>query len=310
VKLEVARRWPPLPWTEWQDSCETLHMWTQIVGKVALALRPFLNEWWQVAFPLTARGMTTGLIPYRDRAFQVDFDFIDHNLFIRTDDGITKALSLVPRSVAGFYADFLDTLRAIGIEVAINPVPSEVPNPIPFDQDRVHASYDADAVNRWWRIQVQTEKVLQQYRSTFVGKSSPIHFFWGSFDLTHTRFSGRPAPVAEGAPRFFQLSEDQENIACGFWPGNPNYAGLTLGEPAFYSYIYPAPDGYAEVAVKPEAAYFDQTFGQLVLRYEDVRRAESPEDALLGFFQSSYEAAADLAGWERSALEMTVPTPA
>lgn len=307
METDRNRRWPPLPWEEWKDTCETLHMWTQIVGKVKLELAPFLNEWWEVAFPLTARGMTTGLIPYQDRAFQVDFDFVDHNLFIRTDDGVTKALSLIPRSVADFYDDFMATLRAIGIEVTINPLPSEVPNPIPCDVNRVHSSYDPDPVNRWWRIQVQIEKVLQRYRSTFVGKSSPIHFFWGSFDLSHTRFSGRPAPKAKGMPRFFQIAEDQENIASGFWPGNPNAAGMTLGEAAFYSYIYPAPEGYSEASVQPKAAHFDQTFGEFILRYEDLRRAEAPEEDLLAFFQSTYEAAANLAGWDRSTLEKPVP---
>jgi hypothetical protein len=278
--MEDVRRWPPLPWDEWKDTCETLHMWTQIVGKVKLELAPFLNEWWNVTFYLTARGMTTGLIPYRDRAFQVDFDFIDHNLFIQTDNGVIKAMSLVPR---------------------------EVPNPISCDVNRVHSSYDPDPVNRWWRIQVQTTKVLQRFRSPFVGKSSPIHFFWDSFDLNHTRFSGRPAPPPEGMPRFFQIAEDQENVAFGFWPGNPNYAGVTLGEPAFYSYIYPAPEGYSEATVRPGAAYFDQTLGEFILRYEDLRRVDSPEEDLLAFFQSAYEVAADLAGWERGALEKPVP---
>ena len=299
--------WPPLAYDEWKNTLDTLHMWTQIVGKVKLELSPFLNEWWQVAFALTARGMTTGLIPYRGRAFQVDFDFVDHNVFIRTDDGGTKALALVPRTVADFYRDFMDTLEAIGIDVTINPVPSEVPNPISCDQNRVNQSYDPDPVARWWRVQVRTESVLQRYRSTFVGKSSPIHFFWGSFDLNHVRFSGRIAPAPEGAPRFFQIAEDQENVACGFWPGNPNAAGVTLGEPAFYSYVYPAPDGYRDASVLPASAYFDQTLGEFVLRYEDVRRAKSPEDDLLSFFNSTYEAAADLAGWPRKELEAPPP---
>ena len=283
-------------------------MWTQIVGKVKLELSPFLNEWWNVTFEVTARGMTTGLIPYRDRAFQIDFDFVDHNLFIHTDGGATKTMALVPRTVADFYGDFLDILASTGIEVTINPVPTEVPNPISCDTDRVHSSYDPDFVNRWWRIQVQTAKVLQRFRSPFVGKSSPIQFFWGSFDLSYTRFSGRPATKLEGVPRFFQIAEDQENAAFGFWPGNPNAAGVALGRPAFYSYMFPAPAGYGEAKVRPEAARFDGSLGEFVLAYDDVRQAESPEEEMLAFFQSTYEAGANLAGWDRAALERPVPT--
>lgn len=305
--MQDAERWPALPWEEWQDTCSTLHMWTQIVGKVKLELAPFLNEWWEVAFYITARGMTTGLIPYGERAFQVDFDFLDHNVFIRTDDGVTRALPLIPGTVADFYKEFMDTLGAVGMEVTIDPMPSEVPNPIRCDVNRTNASYDPLPVARWWRIQVQTAKVLQRYRSTFVGKSSPIHFYWGSFDLNHTRFSGRPAPPPEGAPRFFQIAEDQENIACGFWPGNPNPGGVTLGEPAFYSYIYPIPDGYREASVKPRSAHFDERLGEFVLLYEDIRKSKSPEDDLLAFFESTYQAAAELARWDRSALEKPVP---
>jgi Family of unknown function (DUF5996) len=307
VNTDDVERWPSLPWDGWKDTCETLHMWMQVVGKVKLELCPFLNEWWQVAFHLTARGMTTGIIPYRERTFDVEFDFTDHTLTIRTDDGVVSTLALAPRSVADFYHDFINTLGSMEIEVTINPLPTEVPDPIPCDTNRVHSSYDPDAVNRWWRIQVQTAKVLQRYRSPFVGKSSPIHFFWGSFDLNHTRFSGRPAPAPEGMPRFFQIAEDQENVACGFWPGNPNASGVTFGEPAFYSYIYPAPTGYRDVAVAPRSAYFDTTLGEFVLRYEDIRRSKTPEEELLTFFQSTYDVAADLAGWDRQALEKHVP---
>jgi hypothetical protein len=298
--------WPPLPYEDWKDTLDTLHMWMQVVGKVKLELTPFLNEWWQVAFHLTARGMTTGLVPYRDRAFTVDFDFIDHHLRVLTDDGRTKQLSLLPRTVADFYREFMAMLAALDIEVAINPVPTEVPDPIPCDVNRVHSSYDPDPVRRWWRIQVQTAKVLQRYRSPFVGKSSPINFFWGSFDLTTTRFSGRPAPVPQG-PRFFQLAEDQENFACGFWPGNPNMAGLTPGEPAFYAYIYPEPVGFPEASVRPAAASYDSRLGEFILPYQEIRLAASPETTLLEFFQSTYEAAADLARWDRTALERTPP---
>jgi hypothetical protein len=299
----VPDLWPALPYAAWKETCTTLQLWTQIVGKVQLALTPFLNEWWNVALHLTARGMTTGLIPYEDRAFEVRFDFIDHNLCIEMDEGAIKALSLLPRSVAAFYGDIMAMLEALGITVDINPMPCEVPNPISCDVDGTHASYDAADVTRWWRIQLQIAKVLQVHRSSFAGKSSPIQFFWGSFDLNHTRFSGRPAPLPQGMPRFFQLAEDQENVACGFWPGNPNYGGLELGEPAFYAYIYPEPDGFKEAAVRPVAARYDTRLGEFILPYEEVRRAAEPERTLLEFFRSTYEAAADLAGWDRAALE-------
>lgn len=278
-------------------------MWTQIVGKLKLELAPFLNEWWQVAFALTSRGMTTGLIPWKDRAFGVDFDFIEHKLHIQATDGADAVLPLVPKSVADFYGDFLGCLETMGIEATINPVPAEVPNPVPFDANHVNASYDSDAVNRWWRIQIETEKVLQRYRATFVGKSSPIHFFWGSFDLAHSRFSGRPAPIAEGMPRFFQRAEDQENVSCGFWPGHANSAGVALGEPAFYSYVYPAQPGYNEASVRTSAAHFDERFGEYILTYEDLRRDTDPADSLLEFFQSTYDVAADLGNWDRARLE-------
>ena len=301
-----AAIWPELPYEAWEDTLDTLHMWTQVVGKVKLALAPFLNEWWQVAFHITARGMTTGLIPYGDGAFTVDFDFIDHNLVVLTDDGGRKTLSLMPRSVADFYREFMAMLAALGIAVTIDPMPVEVPDPIPFDVDVGHASYDAGAVNRWWRIQVQTARVLQRYRSSFMGKSSPIGFFWGSFDLNATRFSGRPAPLPEG-PRFAQLAEDQENVACGFWPGNPSRPGQPASEPAFYASAYPQPDGFAEAPVQPEAAYFDSALGEFILPYEAARHAPQPETAVLQFFQSVYESAADLAGWDREGLERTPP---
>lgn len=300
----MEERWPPLPYGEWKDTCDTLHMWMQIVGKVKLELTPFLNEWWNVPFYLTVRGMTTGVIPYGDRALQVDFDFTEHTLSIQTDDGEKKALALAPRTVADFYADFMEALRNLRIEVTIDPIPTEVPNPIACDVNRVNSSYDPDSVHRWWRIQLETEKVLERYRSGFVGKSSPVHFFWGSFDLNQTRFSGRPAPLPQG-PRFFRLAEDQENVAVGFWPGNPNAAGLTFGQPAFYSYIYPAPQGYSEARVAPDAAYYDTRLGELILRYDDARRMPHPAEAILEFFQSAYEAAANLAGWDRAALERT-----
>ncbi len=306
-RLADAEAWPPLPYEEWEDTLGTLHMWTQIVGKVKLELSPFLNEWWQVAFHLTARGMSTGLIPYRERAFEVDFDFLHHNLQIHTVDDRTKTLPLMRQSVADFYREFMAALEALGVSVQINTLPVEVANPIACDTNHTQASYDPEPVSRWWRIQVQTAKVLDRYRSTFVGKSSPINFFWGSFDLNETRFSGRPAPIPKG-PRFYQLAEDQENVACGFWPGNPNMAGLTPGGPAFYSYAYPEPAGYKDLRLVPEAAHYDTRLGEFILPYAAVREAPSPDTLVLQFFHGAYEAAAALGAWDRALLERVPPS--
>ncbi len=302
-----AQLWPALPLTEWQETLMTVHMWTQIVGKVKLELAPFLNEWWQIALHVSARGLTTSTIPYDDGVFSVEFDFISHNLLIRTSGGAIKVMPLFPRSVADFYQEFMAVLRVLGIDVAINTTPTEIPNPIPFEQDHGHAAYDAVYVARWWQILVQTEKVLQRFRSPFIGKSSPINFFWGSFDLNEARFSGRPAPVVPGMMRFLQLAEDQENFSCGFWPGNANMAGVTYGAPAFYAYTYPAPPGFSDASVRPAGAYYDTELGEFLFPYDDARRAEAPEQAILDFFQSTYEAAARLADWDRDLLERVPP---
>ena len=298
---------PALPLEEWRETQETLHLWTQVVGKVKLALTPFLNEWWNVAFAITPRGLTTGPIPAGDGVFAVDFDFVDHALFVRASEGRTRAIPLIPRTVADFYAEILATVRALGIAVAVNPLPVEIPNPISFDVDTCHDSYDPEPVGRWWRIVLQAEKVLQRFRSPFVGKSSPVHFFWGSFDLSTTRFSGRPVAPPAGAPYFLQLAETQENFACGFWPGNATMTGYELGEAAFYAYVYPAPPGFAGAAVRPNAARYDPDLGGFLLRYDDVRRAAVSDVAILDFFESTYRAAATLAGWDRQALERTPP---
>jgi hypothetical protein len=303
----ISEPWPALPLNEWRDTQETLHLWTQIVGKVKLELTPFLNEWWNVAFTLTPRGLTTGIIPAGAGAFAVDFDFVDHALLIRTVDGRIQTMPLRPRTVATFYTEFLAIVRAMGIEVAINPLPVELPDPIPFDTDKTHRSYDPEPVQRWWRIMVQTEKILQQFRSPFTGKSSDINFFWGSFDLSATRFSGRPAEPPQGAPRFLQLAERQENFACGFWPGNVTMSGVTLGEPAFYAYAYPEPPGFREAMVSPAAAGFPPALGEFILNYEDVRHDAAPAQAIHDFFQSTYEAAADLGHWDRLSLEQIPP---
>lgn len=295
--------WPALPFDAWQDTCETLHMWTQVVGKVKLALSPFLNQWWEVAFHLTPRGLTTGNIPDGATVFGVEFDFVTHNLHVQVSDGRVKSLPLIPRPVADFYAEFMATLHALGIRISINPVPAEIPHPVPFDQDRTHHAYDPEYANRWWRIMAQTGQVLARYRSDFVGKSSPILFYWGSFDLNATRFSGKPAAPPQGAPRFVQLAEDEENISCGFWPGNITMGGVTLGAPAFYSYTYPEPAGFKTAAVRPAAARYNADLGEFIFQYDDARRAADPAEAILEFFQSTYEAGASLAHWDRSALE-------
>lgn len=298
IKAGPVETWPALPLDEWKDTCETLQLWTQVAGKVKLKLCPFLNEWWGVGFEVNARGLTTGLIPYEDRAFEVYFDFFDHKLYVRTSDGLSKAVSLVPRSVADFYREFMAVLSALDIHVEITTMPVEIPDPVAFDQDQQHASYDPEYVQRWWRIMLGTTKVLQRYRSSFFGKSSPILFYWGSFDLSHARFSGRLAPPMPGMPRFFQIAEHQENAACGFWPGNTTAGGFTLGEPAYYAYLLPAPDGYGEASVRPDAAYYHSELGEFILPYEAVRRSADPERELLEFFESTYAAGARLSGWE------------
>jgi hypothetical protein len=299
--------WPPLPLPDWLDTLDTLHMWTQIVGKVKLALTPFVNEWWNVGFFVTPRGLTTGSIPTGERIFSVDFDFIGHNLYIYASDGSVRTMQLTSRSVADFYFQFMDELRAMGIEVTINTRPVELPHPDPirFDSDHDHATYDPVAVHRWWRILVQGERVLQRFRTPFYGKSSPILFYWGSFDLSHTRFSGRPTTPPAG-PRFFQIAEDQENFACGFWPGNVSSYGVRLGEPAFYAYHYPEPDGCKVAQVRPAEAKYELNMGEFIFRYEDARRSASPEQAVLDFFQSTFDVVSDLAHWPRTFLE---PTP-
>ncbi len=303
--LDVNREveaWPSLPYEEWKDTCDTLHMWMQIVGKVKLELCSFLNEWWEVSFHLTARGMTTLTIPYPGGVFGVDFDFIGHRLYIATSEGTTKALPLIPRSVADFYEEFMAALRSLGIDVTINTTPDEFENPIPFEQDRQHASYDPEYAHRWWRILTQISKVVEQYSSPFWGKSSPVQFFWGSFDLSQTRFSGKPAEPPKGADIIMRFAEDQENIAIGFWPGSGKIKGA-----AFYAYTYPEPPGFKTAQVRPDAAFYSADLGEFLLMYDDVRRAASPEAMIMDFLESTYEAGATLAHWDRNALERKVP---
>ncbi len=302
--------WPALPLEEWQDTYATLHMWTQVVGKIRLAQTPLVNHWWNVPLYVSARGLTTSAMPYGERTFEMEFDFLDHRLLIECDDGATETVRLAPRSVAEFYADVMGTLRRMGIDVKIWPVPVEVENPIPFDEDREHASYDPEYAVRFWHVLKQAERVFVEFRSRFVGKCSPVHFFWGSFDLAVTRFSGRSAPEREGADRITREAYSHECISHGFWPGvrasgpvEREKAGGPIHAPAFYSYTAPEPPGLAGAKVRPTGAYYHPEMKEFLLPYDDVRAAASPDDALLEFLQSTYEAGADLAGWDRAALE-------
>ena len=290
--------WQALPYAEWKPTLTTLHMWTQIIGKVKLELTPFLNDWWNVTFALTARGLTTSTIPFGQRTFQVDLDFIDHRLAIHVSDGASRDMPLVARSVADFFEEFMTNLESLGIQVKINTHPVEVEGGIPFAEDREHADYDAVYVSRWWRILLGVKRVLERYRTPFVGKSSAVHFWWGSFDLATTRYSGRPAPAREWPARWMALGAEQEQALAGFWPGSDR-----LPEPAFVAYIYPEPPGCRTAAVLPDAAYFHPELAEFILPYENVRLAADPDQVILDFYRSTYELGATLAGWDRSALE-------
>jgi hypothetical protein len=280
-------------------------MWTQIVGKVRLALTPTVNHWWNVPLYVTSRGLTTSAIPYEGRIFEIQFDFIDHALVLRTNDGQNKTLALVPRSVADFYQEFMTMLRSADIQAKIWKMPVEIPNPIPFDQDGVHASYDPEYAHRFWQILVSVDRVLEEFRSRFIGKCIPVHFFWGSFDLAVTRFSGRRAPERTGADATTREAYSHEVSSVGFWPGGGDVQG-----PAFYSYMAPEPRGFRESPVRPEAASYQAQLNEFLLMYEDVRRAASPSSALLDFCQSTYEAGARLGKWDRESLEKPIHTSA
>ncbi len=290
--------WPSLPLEEWKDTSATLHMWTQIVGKTRLALCPRENHWWHVALYVTARGLTTTPIPHGTRLFEVAFDFVDHRLTVLTSDGETRGIPLGPRSVADFYRQYMAVLDELGLSVRFRPVPDEVEHPIPFAEDRQHASYEPEQANRFWRVLLQADRILKRFRGRFLGKSSPVHFFWGSFDLALTRFSGRSAPARPGADRMMQEATSHEEISVGFWPGSGS-----VREPAFYAYAAPEPPGFAAATVKPQAAQYRQEISNFILPYESARTAADPDGTALEFFQSSYEAAADLAGWERAELD-------
>ena len=295
---ETADLWPSLPYEAWSETRHTLHLWMQIVGKVRLTLSPPLNHWWQVPFYITPRGMTTSAIPYQRGSFEVVFDFITHSLVILTSEGTIKTIPLIPRSVADFYQEFMASLRALGIEVAINTLPSEVKNPIPCEEDTVHASYDPVYANRFWRILLQVDQSFKEFRSHFIGKSSPVHFFWGSFDLAVSRFSGRRAPERAGADRITREAYSHEVISCGFWPGDESFKAA-----AFYAYVVPEPPGLASAALQPPAAFYSPNMGEFFLKYDDVRSTDAPEQVLQAFLQTTYEASANLAHWDREALE-------
>jgi len=290
--------WPALPLDSWKDTYATLHMWTQIVGKVRLRLTPLVNHWWNVPLYVTARGLSTSRIPCGQRAFELWFDFLQHRLVLETTDGICKTLPLVPRSVAEFYGEAMEMLGSAGIDVKIWRMPVEIPNPIRFDQDHVHRSYDRLAVAKFWRILLSVDSVLSQFRSEFIGKSSPVHFFWGSFDLAVSRFSGRRAPLRPGADAMTREAYSHEVSSVGFWPG-----GGGVKDAAFYSYVVPEPQGFKEAPVRPDEAYYEKQLGEFLLMYEDVRRAESPTSSILEFCHSTYEAGANLGNWDRAALE-------
>jgi hypothetical protein len=295
--------WPALDYDSWADTAVTLHMWTQIVGKVRMVLTPPMNHWWHVPLYVSARGLTTSPIPLSGRTFEIVFDFLDHRLRLTCSDGHEESFALEPMTVATFYRQTMAALDRLGAHPHIWTTPCEVESPIPFEADETHRSYDPEAVQRFWRALVQADRVMKVFRARFIGKASPAHFFWGSFDLAVTRFSGRRAPVHPGTPlapaSVSVEAYSHEESSCGFWPGAPGTA------PLFYAYAYPEPEGFKAAAVRPQAARFDPALGEFVLPYEAVRAAADPDAALLDFFQSAYEAAADLAAWPRAELERT-----
>ncbi len=290
--------WPELHLEDWKATCATLHMWTQIVGKVRLALSPHVNHWWEVALYVSARGLTTSPIPYARGIFEVEFDFLRQVLNIQTSGGEVKKLELHPRSVADFYQEFMAGLRDLGIEAKIWTMPQEVPNPIPFEKDQERASYDPEQAARFWRILGVVDSAFKEFRGQFIGKDSPVHFFWGSFDLCVTRFSGRRAPDRVGADPVTREAYSHEVISAGFWPGSGD-----VKDAAFYAYAAPEPEGLAKRPIRPARAFYDSGMHEFFLMYDDVRRSASPRDTLLEFLQSTYEAAADLARWDRASLE-------
>ncbi len=307
--MEDKTHWPDLPYAAWRDTALTLQLWTQIVGKIRLALTPWLNHGWQVPLYVGARGLTTSPIPIGHEIFEIEFDFIAHRLLVRTSRGKERALALEPQSVADFYRKVFDLLSDLGIHVTIGDRPNEVPDPIRFAEDRVHHSYDADAAHRFWRALVQADRIFKLFRSGFLGKVSPVHFFWGSFDLAVTRFSGRRAPAHPGGvpglpDTVTREAYSHEVSSAGFWPGSETYP-----QAAFYAYAYPEPPGFRDAKVTPGAAY-DTTFGEFILPYDTLRSAADPDALLLDFLATTYNAAADAGGWDRASLECAFGAPA
>jgi hypothetical protein len=301
--MKPSSPWPDIPLSAWSETCETLHRWTQIAGKVQMELTPLVNQWWNVVFHVTSRGLQTAPIPHAGRIFDIVFDFIDHRLLIQTSDGETESLDLVPMTVSDFYFAFMERLKRLGIDVHIWTMPSEIENAVPFDKDRAHSQYDPDYAQRFWRALVEADRVLKIFRARFIGKASPVHFFWGSFDHAASRFSGRRAPPLTGktpnvAPWVMNESYSHEVSSAGFWPGNGGY-----GRAAFYVYAYPEPQGYGEMRLHTAEGFYDRGLGQFILPYDAVREANDPDALLLGFLQETYEAAAELAHWDRQALE-------
>jgi hypothetical protein len=301
--------WPSLPLGAWSDTCATLHMWTQIVGKIRLTQTTWTNHSWHVTLYVTSTGLTTSPIPYGTRTFEITFDFVAHELRIRTTDGGHGRVPLEPQSVATFYRRLMEVMNALGLPVGIHARPNEVADAIPFAEDEVHGAYDADYANRFWRVLVQTDRILKRFRSRFIGKCSPVHFFWGAPDLAVTRFSGRPAPTHPGGvphlpDRVVREAYSHEVSSLGFWPG-----GGAIAYPAFYAYAYPEPIGFAAAPVSPAGAFYSTDLKEFILPYDVVRTAPSPDEALLAFAQSTYEAAANLGKWDRAALERTEGPP-
>ncbi len=295
--------WPELPLGAWSDTCDTLHLWTQIAGKVRIAVTLLVNHWWNATFLVTARGLTAAAMPYTGGIFDVTFDFASHQLIVETSEGRAESFALRPMTVADFYAEFMQRLHILGVDVHIWTMPSEIENAVPFDLDRAHAEYDPIYAQKFWWALVQANRVMNEFRTRFIGKVSPVHFFWGSFDLAVTRFSGRTAPPPKGvtpnvAAWVMAEAYSHEVSSCGFWPGNGGF-----GYPAFYVYAYPEPSGYGDIRLRTTEASYNKELGQFILPYDAVRKASDPDALLLGFLQETYEAAADLAKWDRNALE-------
>ena len=300
--MNASDAWPELRYSDWADTCATLHLWTQIAGKIRLACAPWANHWWHVPLYVTSRGLTTTAMPCNGRSFEIVFDFLAHRLFISCSDGAVESFALVPMSVAKFYAEVMARLKKLGIGVKIWTMPVEIEDAIPFERDEAHDAYDTEMAQRFWRVLLSAHHLFTEFRGRFIGKVSPVHFFWGSFDLAVTRFSGRTAPPHPGAPNIAlwvaREAYSHEVSSCGFWPGNGGF-----GKAAFYAYAYPQPEGFAERRIEPAAAYFDTSLGEFILPYDAVRTSPDPAAAVLAFLQTTYEAAADCAAWDRTRLE-------